>query len=409
MIFRAAAAEIEITPPIGLPMDGYMTRHQNNTGTHDPLMGQILVLEDGQNRAAIVALDVLAVSAAAADPIRRALAEITGTTPAAILVCPSHTHAGPAGLQRWFPVGDAPEVSMELVAALVQRLKEATHTAVSAMQPARLRYAVGNVEGIGGDRNQPRSASDPAVTVWTIEGEDGAPIAVVFHYACHPTVLGPQLAYSADFPGAARAYLRQQLGENLPGAVYMYLNGAAGNISTRFYRRAQTFDEVARLGMLLGERVAALLQVAERCEAVPLRASAVEVDLPVRHIPDNASYAFAASGNVRIDQTKAEGAAIEAQLARAFKGRNAIRATLAALQLGPWWLCGVPGEPFNELADALRQKSPFSLVIGYANDYLGYFPTQAAIDAQTYEALSSPYDARAHAIIQNTLENVMGS
>jgi hypothetical protein len=44
-----------------------------------------------------------------------------------------------------------------------------------------------------------------------------------------------------------------------------------------------------------------------------------------------------------------------------------------------------------------------ALVAGYANDYFGYFPTQAAIDGATYEALSSPFDARAHMLLQDRL------
>jgi len=44
-------------------------------------------------------------------------------------------------------------------------------------------------------------------------------------------------------------------------------------------------------------------------------------------------------------------------------------------------ICGFTGD---RLARALRAVSPGALVAGYANDYLGYFPTQAAIDDGTY-------------------------
>jgi len=39
---------------------------------------------------------------------------------------------------------------------------------------------------------------------------DGVPIAIVSHYACYPTILGPQLEYSADFPGAARPRIQER-------------------------------------------------------------------------------------------------------------------------------------------------------------------------------------------------------
>jgi hypothetical protein len=109
------------------------------------------------------------------------------------------------------------------------------------------------------------------------------------------------------------------------------------------------------------------------------------------------------SGNARIDAVRAEGATIEARLQRALQDRQSQQAELCALQIGAWVLLAVPGEAFNDLAQALRAVSPTALVAGYANDYLGYFPTQASIDEATYEALSSAFDANAHWLIQERL------
>ncbi len=60
-------SEVNITPPVGLPMDGYMARSGVSRGIHDPLLAQVLVLDDSHMRMAIVALDVLAVSAQFSD------------------------------------------------------------------------------------------------------------------------------------------------------------------------------------------------------------------------------------------------------------------------------------------------------------------------------------------------------
>jgi neutral ceramidase len=393
--FSAGAAEVDITPPVGLPMDGYMARSGVNQGIHDPLMAQILVLDDGRMRIAIVALDVIAVSAAFSDGLRQALATALETTPPAIMICASHTHAGPVGLQNRFPVGSNPQILPELSQMVTQRLVTGAQTTASRLAPARLVYGVGEISGIGGDRNRPRPAPDPRVTALRVETIEGTPIAIIFHYACHPTILGPQLLYSADFPGAARDRLHQ----HYPNVPCLYLNGAAGNISTRFSRRDQSFDEVARLGTLLGDHVRALLEQPQE-SATALGADTITVDLPVRPFPAAATRRLEASGIARIDETRAEGAVIETNLRRKFTGRRVQPAALSILRIGPWKLLGVPGEAFNELA---MLPDPFVRVIGYANDYVGYFPTQEAIDAQTYEALSSPYDARAHVMIRDAL------
>ncbi|MCC7447349.1 MAG: neutral/alkaline non-lysosomal ceramidase N-terminal domain-containing protein [Anaerolineae bacterium] len=395
---RVGVAQVDITPPLVLPMDGYMARTGVSEAVHDPLLAQVLVLDDGSMRVALVTLDVLAVSAGFADPLRRAIAEMLGETIHAVWIAASHTHAGPAGLQDWFPIGDAPVLNAPLVGMIQERIIGAARQAINNLTPARLVYSAGPVESIGMDRNQPRPAPDPLVTAFRFDSLDSKLLAVLFHYACHPTVLGPQLAYSADFPGAARVRIQAQY----PGAIGMFINGAAGNISTRFTRRDQTFDEVTRMGNLLGDRVIELLERADVDEQPALEVASQSIDLPIRPFSES-SRSLQITGNPRIDQTRAEGAAIEAQLARAFADRQAIPGTLSSLQLGSWRLLSVPGEPFNELAAALYQVSSRALVVGYANDYRGYFPTLQAIDAQTYEALSSPYDARALDLIRQAL------
>ena len=53
----------------------------------------------------------------------------------------------------------------------------------------------------------------------------GSPIATVLHYACHPTVLGPEnKLLSPDYPGHARRVVEQTV-----GGLCLFLQGSAGN------------------------------------------------------------------------------------------------------------------------------------------------------------------------------------
>jgi len=47
----------------------------------------------------------------------------------------------------------------------------------------------------------------------------------------------------------------------------------------------------------------------------------------------------------------------------------------------------LPGEPFVEIALAIREASPwdFTAVVGYADDYIGYIPTDRAFRNGGYE------------------------
>lgn len=402
-IVDAGVAEIEITPPANGPMDGYMARDGESEGRHDPLMAQVLVLKQGEACAAVVTLDVLAVSADWAAPLRQTLARLLNTSPDAILICPSHTHCGPLGLQTWFPLGDEPPLDVNLAQWIQARLVQAAQTAVAGLRPVRLEWSQGELHGLGGDRNQPTAHTDSRLTVLRLQPDDDQPLAILFHYACHPTILGADTRlYSADFPGASRARLR----EVYPQAISLYLNGASGDISPRFNRRDQSFDEVNRLGNLLAERVVELLRTAQPLEGETIGWRSFDLQLPFRSL--NLMPPVIASQTGRRAQTQAQGAALQSKMQAALAGRAGHTIQLSQLQIGDCTLCGIPGEPFNALAAALRPVSPLALVVGLANDYAGYFPTQAAIDAQTYEALSSPYDARALHLIKEKLLEQLG-
>ncbi len=65
----------------------------------------------------------------------------------------------------------------------------------------------------------------------------------------HPTVLHEDsTAITADFPGAARAFLA----ERFPDLTTIYHTGPSGNQSPRYFVTGQTFAEADRLGTMLG-------------------------------------------------------------------------------------------------------------------------------------------------------------
>ena len=399
----AGVAEIDITPDIGLPMDGYTGRKGANLGTHDPLMAQLLVLQSGTARVVIISLDVLAVSEVFTQPLRQTLATILDTVPEAVVVCPSHTHCGPQGLQTWFPADAAPLLDRQLELFIQERLVKAAHAAINQMEPVQLVWNVEAVSGIGGDRNQPHATVDSQVTTLCCKRLDGSLKCILFHYACHPTVLGEDTCYySADYIGAARNRLKA----TYPDAVCLYLNGALGDVSSRYQRHDQSYVEVERLGSILADAVIAAQQHSGQADHnLDLGWNRFTLDLPFRNLSEAVAPVTVTDTSDRMAITRAQGSVLQGHLKNAFGGQMSQSITLTHMKIGSWDLFCVPGEPFNELASRILQVLPQALVIGLVNDYAGYFPTQNAIDLQTYEALSSPYDARALRLIEDAFLN----
>ncbi|MFZ0244635.1 MAG: hypothetical protein WAL68_03045, partial [Candidatus Binatus sp.] len=84
---HAGAARVKLDPPVGLAMLGYGNRVGRNTGVHDDLAANALVLEDGGAKVAVAGVDVLAIGNRIADDIRERVAASTGIPADSILIC----------------------------------------------------------------------------------------------------------------------------------------------------------------------------------------------------------------------------------------------------------------------------------------------------------------------------------
>jgi hypothetical protein len=225
----------------------------------------------------------------------------------------------------------------------------------------------------------------------------------VFNFACHPTVLGhDNRLISADLFGAA-----QRSAEMRMGAPCVFVQGAAGDLSTRYTRREQSFAEVERLGGLLAETGAALAANAQDIST----ASGVDrvermLELPGKPPPDpeqarrevldrRRRFASLRDGNadaaaLRVAQTELEGALIEEAFVEA-ETDNYRLCPLAAVRIGDIALVTVPGELFSSLGRLIRERSPFPVtcVLGYTDGHVGYLPGAKEYEAGGYEALAS--------------------
>src|SRR5512136_473935 len=140
---RAGAARRIITPPPGIFLIGYGDRSKGNTGVHDDLTATALVLEDGTQRIAIVALDMLAINEFVVDRVRQQMA------PTEVLLCCSHTHSGPIA----YAGKGSPRKNRIYIDALVENISSAVQEAKAATVPVRLEYSQGQA-GIAINRRE---------------------------------------------------------------------------------------------------------------------------------------------------------------------------------------------------------------------------------------------------------------
>jgi len=260
-IIKAGAEKTDISPSKGIELAGYPHYPRNNTGVHDPLYASCLFLDDGDEKVFIISLDLVFFSKKYLKEVRKRISDATGVAEHNITAACTHTHSGPWASGRLDI--EALENEAEPDDAYVEELKDKiVKTAVSAFKETfTASIGTGSVHcgkesGIGGNRRDPEGISDPELAVLGIRDAEGIIRAIVVNYALHPTFLhADNTLVSSDYPG----YIREYLEKRYPGSVMLFLEGCAGDQSSRYFRQGQSFDEAKRVGYAMGTAASGVL------------------------------------------------------------------------------------------------------------------------------------------------------
>jgi neutral ceramidase len=430
-MLRAGIARCCITPPLGMTMAGYAAREGVAEGKDTELYATALILESGESRIAIVALDLLFLQDPLVSNLRQLLGERIHVSQSNVLLNFSHTHCGPTsdGLKY-----DDDERQAFLRREYAERLRAElsilVDLAAHRLEPARLGSSKGEAR-IGINRRQRQTDGsillgenaygpvDHEVSVLRIDDLKGKPIAAVVSHGCHTVTMGPKcLLWSSDYVGPARDLI-----EKNTGALSLFLQGSAGDINpiTGIGATQNDNEEKKRLGLTLGAEVLKVyssiytdsvrggqvlvgalskipfyprLHISEEQNS-PIAAIQEFIDLPLEEFPD-ASVASELSEKWDAEistllRNNVKGGPLNA--ARLFhrwskilrssvdeKLKPVLTLPIQALRVGDVAIVGVPGETFCEQGMSIKTESPFAhtLFLGYSNGCASYIPTPDA-------------------------------
>ncbi|MFA6448836.1 MAG: neutral/alkaline non-lysosomal ceramidase N-terminal domain-containing protein [bacterium] len=349
--FKAGAAQADITPPVGTPLSGYGERMgKASTGIHDPLMAQALVLDAGGEKVVFVTADFFMMRRSLYKQIAQLAEKATGIPRDRIMISGSHAHSSSGAL---FPelalLGGA--YNKDVYEKTRQKFVDLIVEANKKMQPARVGAGQTQAAGLNVNRREDGGPTDPDLRILRVDDLKGKPIAVLYNFSAHPTVMGGgNLLFSAEYPGSTRKYMAKQF----PGSVVMFANSSLGNSGPGCPGDCGGgFDTIEKQGELMTGFISAAMKNITTTEKAKFTFLTEEILM-------NSAF------NTWI--------------------------TMDALRIGDAAFVTAPGEPYVEIGFPVKKAAadggfPICFLMGVTNDGIGYIIPKEWYDKHVYEAL----------------------
>jgi hypothetical protein len=393
---RAGFGEADVTPVVGgkpVFLAGF-GKDRKATKVHDPIMARAVVLEASKTKIALVSVDVVGLFR---EPVQRVRDQLAGFT--YVLVSSTHNHEGPDTLGLWgpnlFASGVDPDYMKKLEAGIIAAVRQADQD----KREVRARIGVARAPELLHDGREPYIKHDDLVAVLLLDKQDKTS-GVIAQWNCHPETLDSKnKEVSADFVGYTVAWLKERY-----KCPVIYLTGTVGGLMTSLHVEVKdekgmsladgTFAKTERYGHLVAQLAEKALGSGKEVRLTPIEVRSRPIYLPL----DNKGFrlgwelgvlrrpAFVWTG----DPNKADAAEPKAGQ----KTPLCIQSEIAWLRLGELETAAIPGEIYPELVlgkvqdppdpgadfpDAPiepsiygQMKAPYKMLIGLANDEIGY-------------------------------------
>lgn len=411
---KVSLKSINITPPIGMLMSGFSERDHGAEGIHDELYAKIMVFDDGNSKAAIVACDLIGVDAVLTDKVRKIVSKKTDIKNDCILINAIHTHSSVHAARinglnflgtKQFDV----ESDNAYYQQLIQKIANGIVWANSTLEESTISFIKGEVDGLATNRNNPQYYYDKNVNIIKVTSLTGEVIGIIANHACHPTILDhTNYLYTADFVN----YFREEIIKLYPGVFTAYIQGTAGSVSTRYTKAYPSYKEAERLGKLLADTVYKYLDNAQPID-VKLYCKSEELELKVKEfksdeecIKDIENYKKeletlkfngASKNEIRKAYVTLQGAERNLNMKKNVTV-DSIKMEMQIVDFGGFSFIGIPGDVFGEIGRdiSLLNSNKNIIALGYTNNFVGYIVSKDGFELDCYEKNMTIFDYTSH-------------
>jgi hypothetical protein len=446
----AGAATAVITPNLGVSLCGSM-QDRRAEHLHDDLTARALVLDNGTAKIALVVLDLFAAKKEWLGEIKHQISGFTKIPMANILISCTHTHNAVAAIDLFQSNADGAFMKWA-----GPRVTDCVRTAAQRLAPARVGWAIAREERVVFNRRyfmaegiqspnpfggqdkvrmnpgegnkaivRPAGPTDPEIAVLAVQKKadgDRQPLAVYASYALSYVGRNPGTDVSADYFGVVADMLQEKLGaprrdprQPFVGILANACSGDVNNIDVR--RRLEpphAYHQIFSVADIVSTAMAKVYRAIQFQDWVPLATAEQTLELGVRR-PGAAEVNAARE----VLQRAPQGPLIALQDVYARETVQladwpaTFRTPVQAIRIGDMAICALPGMPFCQLGLNIKAKSPFktTMMVGLANDFAGFLPTEEAHGLggyETWRSKASFLEVKAAIAVQEAALGVLG-
>jgi hypothetical protein len=353
-----------------------------------------MVLRDGTNKVALVAVDSIGLPRTAVERIR---AELGGFS--YVLVASTHSHATPDVIGIWGPSEGVSGVNAAYLRQVEQGAVEAARKADAAAAPAKAEYATAEDESLLGDFRLPKVYDGVMRLLRISRASDSSPLGIVVQWNSHGIEPRDNHKVTRDFMGVVVDTLEKR--HHCP-AIYFQgaIGGLMGTPDGKFLTKPDgapvqhAFDVIQVAGEAIASLADRALQTAEPISLAPLQVYAKPIYVPLANegfraaraagVLDRSAYLWTGNRETR-GEPVADGKS---------DPNEALETEVAYLRLGELEVAAIPGELYPEMVygkyqDPVDPGADFTdaplekpigqiltgekiMVLGLANDEVGY-------------------------------------
>lgn len=235
---KLATCTICINPSFPVKQSGFIQQVNPIYNFHDDLNARIIAFDDGSQLFYHISLDILGIADTAQEYLKECLQK-KSDKPVNVTLSSTHTHFA----------GDTADLRYqgEIIEKLIYAIDTLNFVEYDEVAVA---YQCVPFEGVGTSRISNHKAN-VLLQLFTLS-LDGKPSIGILVHNCHPTILhGDTPYFSSEYPG----YVIQELRRLYPDVYFTFIQGAAGDVSTRFTRSSQEYDSVIELGNTMVAKV----------------------------------------------------------------------------------------------------------------------------------------------------------